>query len=232
VKNSLRVAEMRRLGELIREAAAEARCIVVAGDGGSFCAGRDLAEANPETDDTLAILRESIHPTIAALADCRVPTLAEVDGPALGFGLGLALACDLTIVADDARLGSPFRAIGCVPDSGAHWFMAQRIGRHRALELIYTGTLISGREAARIGLVNRSVAGERLADTVAALARTIAAGPPLAFRASKDILDTGRSLPQVLDQEAEAQAAALRSHDGIEGIRAFQQKRAPRFQGR
>jgi enoyl-CoA hydratase/carnithine racemase len=232
VKNSLRVAEMRALGELVRAAAERARCVVITGEGGSFCAGRDLSEADPERDDTLAILRDSIHPSIAAVHTCPVPTIAAVDGPALGFGFGLALACDLTIAADDARLGSPFRNIGCVPDSGAHWFMAQRIGRHRALELVYTGALLSGREAARIGLVNRSVAGSVLADTVAALARTVAAGPPLAFRASKDVLARQDSLADALELEAHAQAAALRSADGIEGIRAFRQKRTPRFTGR
>jgi 2-(1,2-epoxy-1,2-dihydrophenyl)acetyl-CoA isomerase len=231
VKNSLRVAEMRALGGLVRTASERARCVLVTGEGGSFCAGRDLSEADPEHDDTLALIRDSIHPTIAAVHDCPVPTIAAVDGPALGFGFGLALACDLTIVADDARLGSPFRNIGCVPDSGAHWFMAQRIGRHRALELIYTGTLLSGREAARIGLVNRSIAGAALADTAAALARAIAAGPPLAFRASKDVLARQGSLADALELEAHAQAAALRSADGAEGIRAFQQKRPPRFTG-
>lgn len=232
VKNSLRLAEMRALGDLVRDAVERARCIVITGEGGSFCAGRDLSEADPERDDTLAMLRDAIHPSIAAVHASPVPTIAAVDGPALGFGFGLALACDLTIAADDSRLGSPFRTIGCVPDSGAHWFMAQRIGRHRALELIYTGTLLSGREAARIGLVNRSVAGSTLSDTVATLARTVAAGPPLAFRASKDILARQASLSDALELEARAQAAALRSADGIEGIRAFQQKRPPRFTGR
>lgn len=232
VKNSLRTADMQALGGLVRAASAHARCIVIVGEGGSFCAGRDLSEADPEHDDTLALLRDSIHPTIAAVHDCPVPTIAAVDGPALGFGFGLALACDLTVVADDAKLGSPFRNIGCVPDSGAHWFMAQRIGRHRALELIYTGALLSGREAARIGLVNRSVAGSALSDTVRALARTVAAGPPLAFRASKDVIARQASLADALEREAHAQAAAVRSADGIEGIRAFQQKRAPRFTGR
>ena len=232
VRNSLRTDDMRALGDLVRATAERARCIVITGEGGSFCAGRDLSEADPEHDDTLALLRDSIHPTIAAVHDCPVPTIAAVDGPALGFGFGLALACDLTVVADDAKLGSPFRNIGCVPDSGAHWFMAQRIGRHRALELIYTGTLLSGRESARIGLVNRSVAGAMLADTVDALARTVAAGPPLAFRASKNVLARQASLADALELEAHAQAAALRTADGIEGIRAFQQKRTPRFTGR
>ena len=232
VKNSLRVAQMQALGDWVRTAAEWARCIVITGEGGSFCAGRDLSEADPQHDDTLAILRDAIHPTIVAVHDCPVPTVAAVDGPALGFGFGLALACDLTVVADDARLGSPFRNIGCVPDSGAHRFMAQRIGRHRALELIYTGALLSGREAARIGLVNRSVAGAALASTVLALARSIAAGPPLAFKASKAILAREVSLQEGLDLEAQAQAQALRTADGIEGIRAFQEKRTPRFTGR
>lgn len=229
-KNSLKLADMKRLGELVDAAAREARCLVICGSGGVFCAGRDLAESDLQAEDSTAVIRESIHPSIAALHGCPIPTIAAVEGPALGFGLGIALACDLTFVADDALLGSPFRRIGCVPDSGAHWFIRERIGRHRALELIFGGRLISGREAAAIGLVNRSVGRADLQSLVSATARQIAAGPTLAFGASKRIIDA-TSLADTLEREAVAQGRALRTADGREGISAFLQKRQPVFRG-
>lgn len=230
-KNALRLAEMRALGDHVRAAAAQARCLLVRGAGGAFCAGRDLAESDFEREDSTAVLRDTIHPAIHALYHCPIPTVAAVEGPALGFGLGLALACDLTLAADDALFGSPFRRIGCVPDSGAHWLMRERIGRHRALELIFGGRLISGREAAALGLVNRSIGRSELADAAAVTARQLADGPTLAFAASKRILSAG-TLEETLEQEAAAQGHALRTDDGREGIRAFLDKRAPRFHGR
>jgi enoyl-CoA hydratase/carnithine racemase len=160
-----------------------------------------------------------------------IPTVALVRGPALGLGFGLALACDITLVADDALLGSPFRTIGCVLDSGGHYFLERRLGRHRAAELVFTGRLLSGREAAQIGLVNRALAAVDLDAHGLELAREIAAGPTAAFRSSKEILRGDRALPEILELEARYQAEALASRDGREGIRAFQEKRKPKFIG-
>lgn len=232
-KNSLRLDEMAMIANAIGQAVeAGARAVLIRGNREAFCAGRDLKDTRPETDDTLAILRERIHPVLCAVRDCPVPTIASVHGPALGFGFGLALACDIVLVADDARLGSPFRNIGAVLDSGGHFHLRERVGPHRAAELIFLGRLLSGREAAAMGLVNRSVAAESLDAVALQMAREIANGPTAAFAASKRILSRALSFEETIELEAAAQAKALAGPDGIEGIRAFQQKRKPRFEGR
>jgi enoyl-CoA hydratase/carnithine racemase len=170
------------------------------------------------------------------VADFPAPSFAAVHGPCLGIGLGLALACDVVYVADDAKIGSPFARIGAVLDSGAHSFFVRRLGSHRALELIYTGTLISGREAEAWGLVNRSMDKAILLERVRATAAAIAQGPTAAFLESKRIVrrieNEGLGLAEVLRSEAKAQGAASRTADYREGISAFQSKRSPRFVGR
>jgi 2-(1,2-epoxy-1,2-dihydrophenyl)acetyl-CoA isomerase len=232
-KNSLRLDDIRLLRELLeRVAASDARCLLLRGTGDAFCAGRDLKETDPERDDTNAILAELINPVLLRLHALPIPSLALVHGPALGLGLGLALACDITVVAENALLGSPFRGIGCVLDSGGHYFLERRLGRHKTAELIFTGRLLSGREAAAINLVNRAVAALDLDVEGLKLAREIAAGPTASFRASKQILGGDRGLREVLELEARYQAEALASRDGREGIRAFQEKRKPKFVGR
>jgi len=232
-KNSLTVPQIERLTVVIGAACAgDARCLVLRGAGDAFCAGRDLKATDPEHDDTEAILNESIHPALHAVRRAEIPTIAAVRGPALGFGFGLALACDIVLVADDAKLGSPFRNIGAVLDTGGHWFLRERLGRHRAAELVFTGRLLSGREAAALGLVNASHGAASLDVAAMDMAGSIAAGPTAAFRATKEILDDARDYDDTLRLEALHQARALASVDGREGIRAFQEKRKPRFVGR
>jgi len=164
-----------------------------------------------------------------------VPTIAAVHGACLGTGLGLALACDIVYAADDARIGSPFARIGAVLDSGAHAAFVERVGAHRALELVYTGRLLSGREAAEWGLVNRSVAGADLVRRTREMAASIARGPTAAFLESKrlvrSIADGTLTFSQVLAAEAAAQGRASHTHDYQDGISAFQEKRTPSFTG-
>ena len=173
---------------------------------------------------------------MARMAGLAVPTIAAVHGACLGTGLGLALACDVVYAADDARIGSPFARIGAVLDSGAHAAFVSRVGPHRALELVYTGRLLSGREAAEWGLVNRSVAGADLVRRTREMAGTIAHGPTAAFLESKRIVrmiqDGSPSFADLLAAEAAAQGRASRTHDYQDGISAFQEKRKPAFTGR
>jgi len=232
VKNSLRPEDLslllRHLDEVERS---DARCLLLRGMGGAFSAGRDIAGANPATDDNEGLLKDSINPVLRRVKRLPLPTVAAVEGPCLGIGFGLAFACDLVLAADDALLGSPFRNIGCILDSGGHAVLAARIGEHRAFELIYTGRLLSGREAAALGLVNRCLGALDLLAEARRTARHIAAGPSAAFRISKKILIEQAGYDRVLDLEAEGQAQALRTADGLEGFRAFQEKRPPRFIG-
>ena len=212
------------------------RALLVRGEGKGFCAGRDLSDAEPMTEDAEAILRDGLNPLVARLAGLPCPTVAAVQGAALGTGLGVALACDLLLVGESAKLGSPFAAIGAVLDSGAHHFLCSRIGPTRTLELVYTGRFVSGAEAVEWGIANRVVPDEELLGEARALVATIAAGPTQAFLHSKRIVarivDGKASLDDVLVAEAAAQGAAARTHDYGEGITAFQEKRKPTFTGR
>jgi enoyl-CoA hydratase/carnithine racemase len=213
-----------------------ARALLVRGEGRGFCSGRDLAGADPLHEDGEAILRDVFNPLMTRTAELPLPTIAAVHGACLGTGLGLALACDIVYAADDARIGSPFARIGAVLDSGAHAAFVTRAGVHRALELIYTGRLLSGREAADWGLVNRSVAGAHLVERTRELATSIARGPTAAFVESKRIAQriagASPSFTEVLAMEAAAQGRASKTHDYQEGITAFQEKRQPAFTGR
>ena len=211
------------------------RALLLRGEGKGFCAGRDLSDAEPLTEDGEAILRE-MNPLIARLARLECPTVAAVQGAALGFGLGLALACDLLLVGEGAKIGSPFASIGAVLDSGSHLFLCSRIGPTRTLELVYTGRFLSGAEAVEWGVANRVVPDDELLETARGLVATIGAGPTSTFLLSKRIVaritDGEMTLDDVLAAEAEAQGAASRTHDYGEGMTAFQEKRKPTFTGR
>lgn len=215
----------------------DARVVLVTAAGRAFSAGRDLSDAEPLTEDAEAILRDTFNPLLSRIAELDVPTIAAVQGACLGVGFGIAFACDIVLAAADAKIGSPFAKIGAVLDSGAHRYLVERLGPHRALELIYTGRLLSGEQAAAIGLVNASVPAEELADAARAMAAGIAGGPTAAFTESKRIVRQIAggglsSLADVLAAEGAAQGRIARSADYAEGITAFQERRAATFQGR
>jgi 2-(1,2-epoxy-1,2-dihydrophenyl)acetyl-CoA isomerase len=234
--NAMNLAMVHDLVEALDRTVADgARALLVRGEGRAFCSGRDLADADPLHEDGEAILRDIFNPLLERMATIAVPTIAAVHGACLGTGLGLALACDILYAADDARIGSPFARIGAVLDSGAHAAFVSRVGPHRALELVYTGRLLSGREAEQWGLVNRSVAGADLLRRTRELAASIARGPTAALLESKrlvrNILDGHPSFREVLAAEAAAQGRASHTHDYKDGISAFQEKRKPSFTG-
>jgi 2-(1,2-epoxy-1,2-dihydrophenyl)acetyl-CoA isomerase len=235
--NALNNAMMNELGEAFDAVeSAQVRALIIRGEGPGFCAGRDLADADPGNEDAETILHTVFNPVIRRLADFPAPTFAAVHGACLGVGLGLALASDVVYVSEDAKIGSPFARIGAVLDSGGHKFFIQRVGPHRALELIYTSRLLSGTEAAAWGLVNQCVPKGELLNKVRELAATVAKGPTAALLESKRIVrmidEEAAGLSEVLNYEARAQGAAGRTADYKEGITAFQQKRPAKFTGR
>jgi len=209
------------------------RCLLIRGEGRAFCAGRDLGDWHPDEDAT-AIIRQDLNPLLRRLYELPLPTIAAVQGACMGSGFGLAFACDIVLVADDAQISSPFARLGAILDSGGHFVLARTLGRHRTLDLVYTGRRLSGRDAERYGLVSRSVAGSELLTVARELARTLAAGPTAAFAISKRITLAAMeaSYADILDAEAVGQGEASRSADYREGMQAFQEKRTPVFTGR
>lgn len=231
--NSVNEQMIRELNQVLDESNG-ARALLLRGEGRAFCAGRDLAEADPANEDATAILRRDYTPLLMRLYEFPAPTIAAVQGACMGAGLGLAFACDLVIAAEDVQISSPFGRLGAVLDSGGHYHFLNLLGRRLALELIYSGRRLNGSEALQRGLVNRVVPADELAETACKLARDLANGPTAAFRISKRVLTEaqGASYAQVLDAEALAQGEASRTADYQDGMRAFKEKRAPVFKGR
>jgi 2-(1,2-epoxy-1,2-dihydrophenyl)acetyl-CoA isomerase len=162
------------------------------------------------------------------------PTLAMVDGYAVGAGTNLALCCDLVIASDRAKFGELFNKIGLVPDGGGTWLLSRLVGLARAKELIFTGDVFDAAEAERIGLVNRVVPAAELSKVTRALAEKIAAGPPNVLRLAKHMVNRAATsdLAAALDLEAYSQGLSITSDDHQEGLAAFFDKRTPKFTGR
>jgi 2-(1,2-epoxy-1,2-dihydrophenyl)acetyl-CoA isomerase len=177
---------------------------------------------------------QALNRMVLRLADFPRPTIAMVDGFAVGAGTNLALCCDLIVASDRARFGEVFWKIGLVPDGGGTWLLPRAIGMARAKELIFTADVIDAAEAARIGLVNRVVPAADLASVTRALAERIAAAPPAVLRMAKHMLNRSATtdLAAALDLEAFSQGLAIAGEDHQEGLAAFFEKRTPTFTGR
>lgn len=236
--NTLDAPALRALRTVFEDLSARPglRAVLLRGEGRAFCAGRDIAGVDPRTDDAESFLADLVHPVLAAVRSVPVPVVAAVQGAALGIGLGLMAAADVVYAGRSARVGSPFARIGAVLDSGGHALLVDRLGPHRAMDLILTGELLDGEEAARVGLVSRVVDDDALLDRARALVTAVAEGPTAAFVESKRIVGGLRerrgSAPDVLAVEARAQGSAAATDDYVEGFLAFQQKRPPTFTGR
>ncbi|MGB5431528.1 MAG: enoyl-CoA hydratase-related protein [Acidimicrobiia bacterium] len=214
----------------------EERALVLTGAGGDFCAGADLG-ADFSGFGTAAANAEYMRlPNRAALALHRVskPTVAAVDGVAVGAGMNLALGCDVVIASSRARFAEIFVKRGLTLDCGGTWLLPRLVGLARARDLALTGRIVEADEALAIGLVTRVVDSDRLEAEVTEVAEELAAGPPLAQRFIKVALDRSASMTfeQALSFEEQAQATLLGSEDLSEGAAAFFQKRPPEFEGR
>jgi enoyl-CoA hydratase/carnithine racemase len=235
--NALDEAGLREL-DAAYAAAEEAgvRALILRGTGRAFCAGRDIAGVDPATDDVSGYLDGLVAPLLKRIAAFPAPTFAAAQGACLGVGLGLLLATDVVYVADTAKIGSPFAALGALLDSGGHSLFVSRLGTHKTLDLIYTGRLMPGTEAVASGLFSRVLPADELSEAVETAATAAASGATSAFLASKQIVrairDEGVRLWDSVAAENAAQAALRETDDYREGFAAFQQKRAPRFTGR
>jgi len=216
------------------EADSAMRCVIITGEGRGFCAGQDLQEfpaGQMEGFDISEHLRSGYHRLVPALVGSPLPVVAGVNGVAAGAGLSLALACDVRIASDRASFMQAFVRIGLIPDSGGTWLLPRAVGWARALELSISGRTVDVEEALQVGLVHRVVPADRFDVELTDYAARLAALPTPAIGATKRLLaaSAGSSLQETLEREAIAQAEHAGSPDFVEGVTAFQEKRAPRF---
>jgi 2-(1,2-epoxy-1,2-dihydrophenyl)acetyl-CoA isomerase len=214
------------------------RVMILTGAGRGFCSGGDVkAMHDAKEREQGRPLFEKVAPgrdkTILAMRDAPKPIIAAVNGPAAGAGMNLALACDMRIAATTARFGETFVKRGLHVDWGGTYFLPRLVGMAKACELIFTGDLIDAEEALALGLVSKVVSPEELMPTVRQLARKIAFGPPIAIRLAKRALYRSQDsdLRSALEFETYAQNICSETEDAREGIRAFVEKRSPRFTG-
>ena len=215
------------------------RAMVITGAGRGFCAGADLSEfdfapgpdlierANPGP-----VIDQAFNPTARKLQNLRMPTIAAVNGVAAGAGASLAMCCDIAIAAPTASFIQAFSKIGLIPDAGGSWLLVERLGLARAMALAMTGDKLGAAQAKEWGLI-WEVAEDALAASLA-LAEKLAVMPTQALVATRHLLRDAstRSFTQHLDAERDTQSALGRTHDYIEGVTAFLQKRPAQFKGK
>ena len=238
--NSLSWKMMR---EIIRacdeiERSGKARVIVFAGAGRAFCAGADLEDLQK----TVALKPAQREPGLKAwfkliwrIKSVELPTIAAVHGAALGGGFALAIACDIRIAADDARMGSVFVQRGASSaDMGMSWILPRIVGAGWAAELMFTGDIIDAAKAERIGLFNRVVPRDQLMQAAQEMAGKLASGPPLGLKFTKRALNRSvwEGLQSQLEYECATQTLTFLSEDFQEGVKSFYEKRKPVFRGR
>ena len=211
------------------------RVLIITGAGPkAFVAGADISEFEGLTPDEATRLARQGQAVFDRLESLPVPTIAAINGYALGGGCELALACTFRLMADTARLGLPETSLGLIPGFGGTQRLARAIGRQQALELILTGRQVDADECVRLGLALRAVPADRLMDEALALAGQLASRAPLALRYAREAVAEGldRPLADALALEARLFGLAFATADMREGVRAFLEKRQPSFTGR
>jgi 2-(1,2-epoxy-1,2-dihydrophenyl)acetyl-CoA isomerase len=214
------------------------KVVVLTGAGRAFSSGQDLTEDLPRDDqgrvDLGPPLERDYNPLVLALHRFPKPTIAALNGPAVGAAMNIALACDIVLAARGAMLQEAFSRIGLVPDAGGTWLLPRIVGPKRALALMMTAEPIGAEDALRLGLVHRIYDDETFAAEAASFAASLAKGPALAFSLIKQAvaasLEQGLAAQLVLETDLQRKAGA--SSDFLEGVAAFREKRAPRFTGR
>ena len=214
------------------------RALVLTGAGRGFCAGADLSEFDvaPGPDqarraDPGPIIDQAFNPTARRFATLKVPSVAAINGVAAGAGASLAMSCDIVIAASNASFIQAFSKIGLIPDAGSSWLLPNRLGSARALALAMTGDKLSAAQAKEWGMI-WDVADDALAAAIA-LAEKLSAMPTRALVATRELIQASstRSFDAQLDVERDTQSMLGRTHDYLEGVTAFLEKRPARFTG-
>jgi 2-(1,2-epoxy-1,2-dihydrophenyl)acetyl-CoA isomerase len=220
------------------EANPDIRALVITGAGRGFCAGADLAEFDFEPGDDLVaradpgpVIDQAFNPTARRLQNLRMPTVAAVNGVAAGAGASFAMGCDIVIAAPTASFIQAFSKIGLIPDAGGTWLLTERLGLARATALAMTGDKLSAAQAKEWGMIWD--VNEDCVAAATAMAQKLATMPTKALVATRHILkgSTTRTFTQQLDVERDTQSAMGKTHDYIEGVMAFREKRPAQFKG-
>ena len=234
------VGHMRRdLAEALEQAGSDrtVRVVVITGAGRAFCAGGDLERAAELMDrndsEEFSRLLGAARRVVTAIRQMTKPVVASINGTAAGAGCNLVLACDLRLAATSATFSQSFVKIGFHPDWGGTYFLPRLVTPNKACELFFLGDAIDAKEALRLGLVNWVVADSELEAATRKLAERLRDAPPISIAAAKQAVYVSgdEDLEAMLRYEVEAQMRCFESHDGKEGVRAFLEKRDPRFTG-
>lgn len=234
------IGHMRRdLAEALEQAGSERaiKVVILTGAGRAFCSGGDIAFMaelmEHRNSDEFARILGAGKRVINAIRSMTKPVIAAINGPAAGAGFNLALACDLRIAASNATFTQSFVKVGLHPDWGGTYFLPRLISANKACEMFFLGDSIDAAEALRLNLVNRVVAPEDLESTTLELAERLRAAPPIVIAAAKQAvyMSAESDLDEMLRYETESQLRCFESDDGHEGVRAFFEKRDPRFTG-
>jgi 2-(1,2-epoxy-1,2-dihydrophenyl)acetyl-CoA isomerase len=230
------------MAEALREAAervergasdGSVRVAVMSAEGKTFCVGGDLREfaAAEQRDVQVAAVADELHRAILALRRASVPVVSVVHGTVAGGGVGMALAADVVLVAEEAKIRLAYTAAGLSPDCGSTWVLAHRLGPARALDLALTNRLLTGREAADWGLVSRALPADELAAVAEQVVEGLRAGAAPAFAETKRLVESARSrtLAEQLDEESATIAGLITGPDAREGVDAFLAKRLAVF---